>query len=99
MAMIYASNLHVGNRLIVSEGNIQEVVAMHPGGSNGVSLLLKNGKTFIIGTTSLVPVVSSKFDTNLSIEAVYNQVLDDNMSLIEFTEWCSAHRNSKSVAY
>lgn len=99
MAMIYASNLHVGNRLIVSDSNIQEVVSIHPSGNNGVSLLLKNGKTFIVGMTSLVPVVSSKFDTNLTIKEVYNLVLDDNMSLVEFTEWCSAHRNFTSVAY
>jgi hypothetical protein len=44
----------------------------------------------IVGLTTLVPVVTSKVNTGLSVEEVYNMVLDDNMSLTEFTVWVAA---------
>ena len=52
-----------------------------------MAIEFENGKVMISGHTTQYPVVSCKVDTSLSVEEVYNMVLDDNMSLVEFTVW------------
>mgnify|MGYP006282666627 CR=1 FL=1 len=66
---------------------LQSVKSVHPGGKNNMAIEFENGKVMISGHTTQYPVVSCKVDTSLSVEEVYNMVLDDNMSLVEFTVW------------
>lgn len=86
----FVNDLRKGDAVLVEDGVLQTVREIHPAGGKNVSIEFNNGKTMIVGLTTLLPVVSTKVDTDLSVEEVYNLVLDDNMSLTEFTVWASA---------
>jgi hypothetical protein len=86
----FVNDLRKGDAVIVEDGVLQTIREIHPAGGKNVSIEFNNGKTMIVGLTTLVPVVASNVDTGLSVEEVYNMVLDDNMSLTEFTVWVAA---------
>ena len=92
MATKFVNDLRKGDAVIVEDGVLQVIKELHPAGGKNVSIEFENGKTMIVGLTTLVPVVTSKVDTGLSVEEVSNLVLDDNMSLTEFTVWAAAQR-------
>lgn len=86
----FVNDLRKGDAVLVEDGVLQTVREIHPAGGKNVSIEFNNGKTMIVRLTTLLPVVSTKVDTDLSVEEVYNLVLDDNMSLTEFTVWALA---------
>jgi hypothetical protein len=86
----FVNDLRKGDAVIVEDGVLQTIRGIYPAGGKNVSIEFNNGTTLIVGPTTLIPVVSSKVDTNLPVEEVYNLVLDDNMSLTEFTVWAAA---------
>lgn len=86
----FVNDLRKGDAVLVEDGVLQTIREIHPAGGKNVAIEFNNGKTMVVGLTTLLPVVSSKVDTDLSVEEVYNLVLDDNMSLTEFTVWASA---------
>lgn len=90
MALKYTSGLRKGDAVIVEDGVLSVIREIHPAGGKNVAIEFTTGKTMIVGKTTQLPVVTSKVDTNLSVEEVYNMVLDDNMSLTEFTVWVAA---------
>ena len=90
MANKFVNDLRRNDVVIVETGFLQVIKDIHPAGGKNVAIEFNNGKTMIVSLTTLVPVVSSKVDTNLPVEEVYNLVLDDNMSLTEFTVWAAA---------
>ena len=90
MATKFVNDLRRNDVVIVETGFLQVIKDIHPAGGNNVAIKFNNGTTMIVGNTALVPVVTSKVDTNLSVEEVYNLVLDDNMSLTEFTVWSAS---------
>ena len=92
MATKFVNDLRKGDAVIVEDGVLAVIKEIHPAGGKNVSIVFENGKTMIVGLTTLLPVVTSKADTSLSVEEVYNLVLDDNMSLTEFTVWVAAQR-------
>lgn len=92
MAMKYANKLIPGDNVIVADSDIQTVTKIEPSGHRNVSIKFESGHLMIIGATTHLPVMKSKFDDELSIEDVYNLVLDDKMSLSEFSLWCSSNR-------
>jgi len=87
MATKFVNDLRKGDAVIVEDGVLQVIKELHPAGGKNVSIVFENGKTMIVGLTTLLPVVTTKADNSLSVEEVYNLVLDDNMSLTEFTVW------------
>jgi hypothetical protein len=90
MANKFVNDLRKGDAVIVETGVLQVIRELHPAGGKNVAIVFNNGKTMIVGLTTLVPVVTSKVNTGLSVEEVYNMVLDDKMSLTEFTVWVAA---------
>ena len=92
MAKKFVNELRVGDVIMVEDGILQAIKTIHPGSKNTTAIEFENGKLMITGHTAQYPVVSCKVDVSMSIEEVYNSVLDDNMSLTEFTVWCSKKR-------
>jgi len=92
MTMTYTSNIKVGDHIIVTDGDIQVVREIHPAGGKNAAIKFDTGTTMIVGLTTQVPVVKSNVDITLPIDKVYNLILDDNMSLKEFTIWCASNR-------
>ena len=90
MATKFVNDLRRNDVVIVETGFLQVIKDIHPAGGKNVAIEFNNGTTMIVGLTTLVPVVTSKVDNGLSVEEVYNMVLDDNMSLTEFTVWVAA---------
>lgn len=88
----FVSELRKGDVVVIEDGVLQTVRAVHTGGKNNMSVEFENGKVMISGHTTQYPVVSCKVDTSLSINEVYNLILDDNMSLLEFTVWVSSQK-------
>ena len=93
MATKYANKLQPGDTVVVSEGNIQTVKFVEPSSHRNVSIKFEGGHSMIVGATVQLPVMRSKYaDTDLTIEDVYNMILDDKMSLAEFTMWVSRQK-------
>ena len=92
MAKKFVNELRIGDVIMVEDGVLQSIKTIHTGSKNTIAIEFENGKVMITGHTAQYPVVSCKVDVNLSVEEVYNLVLDDNMSLTEFTVWCSKKR-------
>lgn len=87
MVKKFVNELQTGDVVVFEDGNLQSVKLTQKGGDRSTLVKFANGKVMITGHTAQYPVVSTKVDTKLSIEDVYNLVLDDNMSLLEFTTW------------
>jgi len=92
MAHKFVNDLRKGDVVVVETGVLQVIKDIHPAGGKNVAIELNNDTTMIVGLTTLVPVVASKVDTSLSVDEVYNMVLDDRMSLTEFTVWVTAQK-------
>lgn len=92
MAHKFVNDLRKGDVVMVETGVLQVIKDIHPAGGKNVAIELNNDTTMIVGLTTLVPVVASKVNTSLLVNEVYNMVLDDRMSLTEFTVWVTAQK-------
>jgi hypothetical protein len=89
MAMKYPNKLIPGDKVLLEDGNIQIVESTTVDRKN-MSIKFRSGKTFLVNANTQLPVIVSNFDPSQhSIDEVYNMILDDRMSLYEFTLWCS----------
>lgn len=89
MAMKYPNKLIPGDKVLLEDGNIQIVESTTVDRKN-MSIKFRSGKTFLVNSNTQLPVIVSNFDPSQhSIDEVYNMILDDRMSLYEFTLWCS----------
>jgi preprotein translocase subunit YajC len=89
MTTKYTSNLRKGDVVIHEEGILQTVKEVHPAGGKNVSIVFENNTTLIVNMNTKIPVLRSHVNTKLSIAEVYTMILDDNISLSEFTLWCN----------
>ena len=92
MAKKFVNELRKGDVIVFEDGDIQSIKSVNPGSKRTVVVEMQNGKVMITDHTTQFPVVSSKVDIDLSIEEMYNLILDDNMSLTDFTLWCTKKR-------
>ena len=89
MTMKYPNKLIPGDKVVLHDGDVQIVQSTTLDNKN-MLIKFRSGKSLLINSNTRLPVVSSDFDpADYSIEDVYNMVLDDQMSMTEFTLWCS----------
>jgi hypothetical protein len=92
MAKKFVSDLSKGDTVVVQDGVLGTISEIHPAGGKNVAIEFTNAPTMIIDVTTVVPVVQTRVDVSMSIDEVYNMVLDDQMSLVEFTSWVEGQK-------
>lgn len=92
MAKKFVSDLCKGDIVVMQDGILGTIKEIHPAGGKNVAISFTNAPTAIIAQTTAVPVVQSKVDISISVEEMYNMVLDDKISLVEFTVWVAGQQ-------
>lgn len=92
MAHKFVNELRKGDVVVFEDTILQSIKSIHSGSGKTTLVEFENGKVMLTGNTTQYPIVACKVDVTLSIEEVYNMILDDSMSLTEFTVWVTAQK-------
>lgn len=87
MVTKYAEQIKAGDVIGLSAGELQVVKRVRPTAGRGVCMEFESNHTLIVSSTTQLPVVQQKKELDFTTEEVYNLILDDKLSLTEFTIW------------
>lgn len=84
----YAEQVKVGDNIVLSNDDIQKVKSVVAAGNRNICIEFVGGHSIIVGVTTKIPVILNRAEINYTIEEMYNLILDDGISLVDFTAWC-----------
>lgn len=91
MKRVYASKVKAGDRIVVTDGKMNTVRRVtHK--DNNVIIALNNNRLLVLAPNTHVMVFESSFSQGaMTVSDMYESILDDKISLSEFSEWCSVN--------
>lgn len=90
----YAEQIKAGDNIIISGDDIQEVKSVAFSGKKNICVEFIDGRSIIFGLTTQIPVIEMHSEVIQTIEEMYNLILDDDISLVDFTAWCKKIKKS-----
>lgn len=88
--MKYANQLVKGDTIMVTTDELKVVKSVEHAGSRNVCIMFEDKCSLITAATTHLPVIQSKVNESvISVEEMYNLVLDDEISLKDFAIWCA----------
>lgn len=88
MKQKYPNKLKVGDRLIV-ETDAMTVTNIEITHGSNYAISFENAPMMVISKATKLWIVDTPFtNADVTIEEMYNLVLDDEISLVDFAEWC-----------
>ena len=88
MKQKYPNQLVVGDRIII-ETDAKTITNIEITSGSNYAISFENAPMVIIAKATKLWVKDTPFQHgDVTIEEMYNRVLDDDISLVDFTEWC-----------